>query len=111
MSDTKWTTICGDEELVPDTGLCALFHKDQVAIFRFSDHDRLYAVSNYDPIAEANVISRGIIGSVGHQHVVASPLFKQHYCLETGECLEEDACLKTYLVRSHMGQIQLSSRP
>jgi nitrite reductase (NADH) small subunit len=108
MNDKQWTTICSDEDLTPDAGLCALFYEDQVAIFRFSNHDRLYAVSNYDPIGDANVMSRGIIGSVGGQHVVASPLYKQHYCLETGECIEEDARLKTYAVRSHLGEIQLS---
>ncbi len=110
METQQWTGICADEDLTPDAGLCALFNEDQVAIFRFSDQDRLYAVSNYDPIGNANVISRGIIGSVGRRHVVASPLYKQHYCLETGECLEEDACLTTYSVRSHKGEIQLGCR-
>jgi nitrite reductase (NADH) small subunit len=34
------------------------------------------------------VLSRGLIGSLGERIVVASPIYKQHFDLRTGECLE-----------------------
>ncbi len=62
---------------------------EQVAIFLESKNSEIYAVSNYDPIGEANVLSRGLICSLGDKLTVASPLYKQHFCLATGECVEE----------------------
>lgn len=107
MND-NWKTICAKSDLTPNTGVCALFEGEQVAIFWEARNDKLFAVSNYDPIGEANVLSRGIIGSIGEKIVVASPLYKQHFCLETGVCLEEEAHrLKTFPVRELDGEIQL----
>lgn len=107
MSD-NWKTICTKADLTPNTGVCALFDGEQVAIFWEGKNDKLYAVSNYDPIGEANVLSRGILGSLGDKLVVASPLYKQHYCLESGVCLEEEEhTLKTYSVRELDGEVQL----
>jgi nitrite reductase (NADH) small subunit len=34
------------------------------------------------------VLSRGLIGSLGERIVVASPIYKHHFDLRTGECLE-----------------------
>ena len=107
MSQANWIDICAEEELVAGTGLCALFGSEQVAIFKLAVNNLIYAVSNYDPIAKANVISRGIVGSIGDRLVVASPLYKQHFCLETGECLDAEASLATYAVRSQNGIVQL----
>ncbi len=107
---SQWTSVCAEKDLLPEAGLCALFETEQVAIFKLAFNNLLYAVSNYDPFSEANVISRGIMGSVGDRLVVASPLYKQHFCLETGECLEGDARLKTYAIRSHNGHIQLKQK-
>jgi len=107
MSD-NWKTICTKADLTPNVGVCALLEGEQVAIFWEGKNDKLYAVSNYDPIGEANVLSRGIIGSIGDKIVVASPLYKQHFCLESGVCLEEDDhTLKTYNVRELEGRVQL----
>jgi nitrite reductase (NADH) small subunit len=103
-----WKSICAKSDLTPNTGACALLEGEQVAIFWEARADRLFAVSNYDPIGEANVISRGIIGSQGDQFVVASPLYKQHFCLATGACLEQGKPgLKTYPIRECDGEIQL----
>ena len=108
MSD--WKDICPVEDIVPNSGCCALYKGNQVAIFRVrqSGNDALYAIDNYDPIAEANVLSRGIVGSQGDKVVVASPLYKQHFCLQTGACMEEDVSLKTWQVRVHEGRVQLA---
>ncbi len=46
------------------------------------------AIDNYDPGSQAAVLSRGLIGSLGERIVVASPIYKHHFDLRTGECLE-----------------------
>lgn len=92
-----WTPICELEDIVPNTGVCALVDGQQVAVFHVVDHSgsapeaRVFAIGNYDPNAEASVLSRGLIGSIGERIVVASPIYKQHFDLQTGECLEEPA--------------------
>ncbi|UXI02198.1 nitrite reductase small subunit NirD [Photobacterium sp. TY1-4] len=104
----QWQTVCQQSDLIQDTGICALLNHEQVAIFFCRHSQQLYALSNYDPIGQANVMSRGIIGSLGDQKVVASPLYKQHFSLHSGECLEApEYRLKTYDVRLSQGKVQL----
>lgn len=108
LNGTQWITVCNESDLISDTGLCALHGGEQVAIFKPALVNQLYALSNFDPFGKANVMSRGIIGSIGENLVVASPLYKQHFDLKTGECLEDSsASLKTYQVRVDAGQVQL----
>ena len=98
-SDSAWVEVCLLEDIVPDSGVCALVGNHQVAIFRLSD-DSLYAIGNFDPVSGANVLSRGIVGDVGGELVVASPLYKQHFSLTSGRCLEEaDVAVPVYSVR------------
>ena len=105
-----WITVCDEDAITPGTGVCALLDKEQVAIFKTGTDKQLYAISNYDPIGKANVLSRGILGSIGDKMVVASPLYKQHFDLSTGECIEdESAQVKTYAVRVDKGKIQLGA--
>ena len=72
--------------------------------------NQLFAVSNYDPIGEANVLSRGIIGSLGDEVVVASPLYKEHYSLRTGECLEKpEYCLDVFPIKVENGVVHIQA--
>ena len=92
MSVRDWVSICDLPEILPDTGVCALVDGRQIALFRMSDirmGDALYAIDNRDPMSGANVLSRGIVGDVRGELVVASPLYKHHYSLTTGRCLED----------------------
>lgn len=97
----KWQSICTREDLVPGSGVCALVGTEQVALFYFpGEQKQVYALSNRDPIGEVNVLSRGMVGDIGGRLVVASPLYKQHFDLLTGECLEqEDVQVGVYGVR------------
>jgi NAD(P)H-dependent nitrite reductase small subunit len=96
---TAWLKVCALDDIVPNTGVCALVGGEQVAVFRLDD-DRVYAIGNFDPLSGANVLSRGIVGDLGGELVVASPVYKQHFSLESGRCLEEDGtCVATYAVR------------
>lgn len=105
-----WVKVCEEKDLLADTGVCALINNQQVAIFKSRRLNELFAISNYDPIGEANVLSRGIIGSIGDAVVVASPLYKQHFNLRTGDCLEQpEHKLVTYPVRTKSGWIEVAS--
>jgi len=97
----KWQTICTRDDLVAGSGVCALVGKEQVALFYLPDEEpQIYALSNRDPIGDANVLSRGVLGDLGGRLVVASPLYKEHFDLLTGECLEqEDVRVEVYNVR------------
>jgi len=87
--DTQWVPICRLDDIVPNTGVCALVDGLQVAVFRLSD-DSVHAIANYDPFSGANVLSRGIVGDLKGELVVASPVYKQHFSLVTGRCIEDE---------------------
>lgn len=91
-----WTDVCEVDDIVPNTGVCALVEGRHVAVFRVGQ-DRFFAIDNVDPKTGASVLSRGLIGSLGERIVVASPLYKQHYDLSSGECLES----ADHAVRAH----------
>ena len=84
-----WVAVCKLTDIVPDTGVCALVGGRQVAVFRLND-DSVYAIDNLDPFSKANVLSRGIVGDLKGELVVASPVYKQHFNLVTGQCLEDE---------------------
>ena len=76
MQANHWTPICALDDIVPNTGVCALVGDDQVAVFHVGGHapQRVYAIANYDPNSDAAVLSRGLVGSLGERIVVASPI-------------------------------------
>jgi assimilatory nitrate reductase catalytic subunit len=96
--------VCRLEDIVPDTGVCALVEGEQVAVFRVED--KVYAVGNRDPFSDANVLSRGIVGDVKGELVVASPIYKQHFSLLTGRCLEDATVrIPVYAARVEDGSV------
>jgi nitrite reductase (NADH) small subunit len=101
-----WVDVCDVEDLLADRGVCALVGDHQVAIFRVSSSGDVHALSNYDPFSGAYVLSRGIVGSKGDRPKVASPVYKQSFDLETGECLDDPAVvLSTFPVRIEGGRV------
>ncbi len=95
----NWTTVCTLDDIVPNTGVGALVDGHQVAVFRLCD-DTVYAIDNFDPHSQANVLARGIVGDLDGQVVVASPIYKQHFNLQSGACLEDaQASVSAHSVR------------
>ena len=83
------TVLCTRADLIADSGVCALLAGEQVALFYLPEQNPpLYALGNHDPHGHANVLSRGIVGDLNGELVVASPLYKQHFSLRTGKCIE-----------------------
>ena len=104
-----WTSICRLEDIVPNTGVCALVDERQIAVFRLDD-DSVYALDNFDPWSKANVLSRGIVGDLKGELVVASPVYKQHFSLTTGRCLEDAAVhVAVYPARVENGRVFVSA--
>lgn len=109
IQNESWEDVCSTTDLVPDSGICALLNGQQIAIFHLpAEQTSLYALGNWDPIGQAHVISRGIVGSLDHELVIASPLYKQHFSLTTGTCLEHpEHALDTYDIRVVDGSVQI----
>jgi NAD(P)H-dependent nitrite reductase small subunit len=108
-NENKWIDVCGVDDLQPDSGICALVDNKQVAIFYMPKEHAVYAVNNYDPFGNANVLSRGLIGDLNNVPMVSSPLYKQHFNLLTGECLEDESVrIEAYAIRIENGRVEVS---
>jgi nitrite reductase (NADH) small subunit len=103
-----WTDVCALDDVFPGTGGAALVDGVQIAIVRSRD-GRVFALSNFDPFSKAFVVARGIVGDKGGVPKIASPIYKQNFSLETGECLDDPSVhLATYPVRVIGGRIQVA---
>ena len=92
----SWVAVCTMRQLIPGRGVAVLVAGLQVALFRVTSpigEDFVYAVGHRDPFSDANVIARGIVGSVGsgaeQNDTVASPMYKHVFELATGRCLTD----------------------
>ncbi len=115
MAEGCFRRACRIEDILPGTGVCALLAGRQVALFRVparggggskDEAEQIFALSNHDPASRANVLSRGLVGDLNGELVVASPVYKHHYGLRTGHCLEDEALsVATWPVRLADGQV------
>lgn len=104
---SAWHRICRLEDLETAWGEAALIENRQVALFRLSPTE-VYAVSHRDPATAANVMARGIVGSKGGRPTIASPLHKEVYDLQTGECFGDPSLyLRTFPTRLVDGFIEV----
>jgi nitrite reductase (NADH) small subunit len=103
----SWTAVCSLDQIVPNTGVCALLGGEQVAVFHVADSEqRVFAIGNFDPNSGAAVLSRGLVGNLGERIVVASPIYKHHFDLQTGECLEApENSVPSYPIRIEDGKV------
>lgn len=96
---TEWLDICSTDDLVDYSGISAIIHGQQIAIFYVPDAEpTVYALDNFCPSANANVLARGIIGDVNGELVVASPIYKEHFSLATGQCIEKPLSVRVWPV-------------
>jgi nitrite reductase (NADH) large subunit len=87
MTGEQWHDVCALEDLIEGGGVAALAGGRQVALFQV--HGRIYALDNFDPASRANVLSRGLTGNLQGERVVASPIYKHHFVLASGRCVED----------------------
>jgi nitrite reductase (NADH) small subunit len=104
------TPVCLLDDIEVEGGVAALVAGVAVAIFR--THDRnVYAISNYDPVAHASVLARGIVGTRGDVPFVASPMHKHAFDLRSGRCLDDaHVSVPAYDVRVVEGVVLVGHR-
>lgn len=106
----NWKFVCELDEILPGAGVAALIDGKQIAVFR--NGDDVYALDNYDPNSDANVLSRGLIGDIQGELVVASPIYKHHFSLISGRCIEDpENSVPAYPVRVSDGRVWVRSVP
>jgi len=104
----QWVEICALADIVPNTGVAALVGGRQVAIFRVRGRSEVYAIQNFDPFSKAFVLSRGIVGDRGGVLKVASPIYKQSFDLQSGQCLDDASVrIRTYVSRVVDGRVEI----
>jgi NAD(P)H-dependent nitrite reductase small subunit len=107
---SNWHFVCELEDVFTDSGVAALIDRRQIAVFRVGD--QVYALDNFDPNSEANVLARGLIGDINGEPVVASPVYKHHFSLITGRCIEDpEQSVLAYPARVSDGRIWVKSAP
>ncbi|EGH43327.1 MULTISPECIES: nitrite reductase small subunit NirD [Pseudomonas syringae group] len=107
-----WQTLCGRADLVANSGVVAWLDGAQVALFYLPETaqgEQLFAIDNRDPKSGANVIGRGLIGQIAGELVIASPLYKQHFRLHDGSCIEyPEQRLDVWPVRLKGDQVEIA---
>ena len=108
-----WTTVCREQDLMTDRGVCALVAGTPVAVFRCSFGDGHYAVDDLDPYSGASVMSRGLVGmTAAGVAFVASPLRKQRFDLRTGVSLDDpDVSIGSWPVQVVDGLVVVADQP
>ena len=85
QDDLRWEAVCQLDDIVPNTGVCALVGGQQVAVVRVtsSERDDVFAISNFDPFSEAFVLGERL--GLSHQALfdVASNASGQCWALTT----------------------------
>ncbi|MCU4638548.1 nitrite reductase small subunit NirD [Acinetobacter courvalinii] len=112
LPENQWVEVCALDDITPNTGVGALIEGQSVALFRVGHEKRIYALSNKDPFSQANVMCRGIIGDLQGERVIASPIYKQHFSLATGRCLEDkDQKLLVFPTKIENGRVWVGAVP
>ncbi len=110
----SWTPICDLDDIVPNTGVCALVDGEQVAMFRVGTGGGSLRDRQLRSQLGGVACSRAAwSGSLGERTVVASPIYKHHFDLHTGECLEApEHSVRTYArARRGRGKCSRSRAP
>ncbi|WP_025885142.1 nitrite reductase large subunit NirB [Asaia prunellae] len=115
LGPSDWQALCDESDLVPNSGVVAWWEGSQIAIFFLPattlSSARVFAIDNHDPFSKANVIGRGILGDLKGEIVVASPLYKQHFRLRDGICLEDErVSLRVWDTRIVEGRVEIRAQ-
>ena len=105
MRTLAYVPVCSVDDILPDTGVCALLEGRHVAVVPVGA-ERIHPLDNRDPKSGASVLARGLVGNLGERVVVASPLYKNHFDLATGECLEApEQSVRAHAVKVDAGRV------
>lgn len=110
LTATRWYYACRTEDVPANGGVCVKIGDKQVALYNFSRRGEWYATQNLCPHKQQMALSRGMIGSAGHncEPKVACPFHKRTFSLITGENLEGECYqLEVYPVRLEQNKIYI----
>ena len=109
----QWQPLCSVADLVANSGVVALLGGQQVALFYLPETEQqVFAIGNCDPKSGANVIGRVILGQLQGELVIASPLYKQHFRLSDGGCLEyPELSLPVWPARLNGERVEIDTAP
>lgn len=104
---SQWKDICKIDDILPETGVCALLGDEQVAIFRPYHSDRVCDQQHRSVLRVQRAVTRADCGTpwraVGRQ-----PAEKQRFRLSDGLCMEDEQfSVKHYDARVKDGVVQL----
>lgn len=109
----SWRALCSRRDLVANSGVVAWLDGQQIALFHLPETEsgeQVFAIANKDPKSGANVIGRGILGQIKGDLVIASPLYKQHFRLTDGSCLEyPEQQLQVWPVRLNGDAVEIAA--
>ncbi|GGJ79390.1 nitrite reductase small subunit NirD [Pseudomonas matsuisoli] len=109
-----WQPVCRRDDLVAHSGVVARVGDAQIALFYLPDQAEqpVYALDNRDPKSAANIIGRGIVGQICGDLVIAAPLYKQHFRLKDGSCMEfPEQRLRVWPVRLNGDHVEIADSP
>mgnify|MGYP003289807785 CR=1 FL=1 len=109
-----WIRVCAVDSLVPDRGAAALVAGRQVALFRLGGdaEGAVRAIGHRDPYSGANVMARGLVGTVGDVAVVVSPMHKQKFRFDDGSAVEEPSTsVGVWATRVVDGMVEVAATP
>lgn len=102
-----WIPVCTLATIQPERPVAALLPTGQVALVR-THEDTVYALDNLDPLCQAPVMARGIVGTRAGVPILVSPMLKQAYDLRTGACLDrQGVAVAVHPVRVVGGTIEI----
>ena len=110
---SHWRALCSRRDLVAHSAVVAWLDGRQVALVHLCDaegDEQVFAMENRDPKSGAKVIGRGIVGQLKGELVIASPLYKQHFRLADGHCLEyPDQPLQVWPARLNGDAVEIAA--
>ncbi len=107
-STEKWVRVADAHAFPADGGAAVKVGDKQIAVFHFAETDTWYACQNLCPHKQQLVLARGIIGDKSGVPVVACPMHKRAFALESGKCLDEDLQISVYAVKVENEGVWLS---
>ncbi|MGH1564819.1 nitrite reductase small subunit NirD [Mumia sp. DW29H23] len=113
VSTATWVRVCAFDALFPDRGAAALVGGRQVALFRLAgDADTVHAIGHRDPYSGANVMARGLVGTVGDVAVVVSPMHKQRFRFQDGAAVDDPSVtVGVWATRVVDGAVEVACAP
>ena len=118
ISSRKWTLSWVEVGEVADWpqvdgGHAVKYGKSQLAIYNFTSRGEWYAAQNMSPDTRTFAMSRGMIGDKSGVPMVADPILKKIFALETGECLSDPGAfqLLTFRAKAECGKVFVELPP